>query len=68
MTCSRCAGHMIEDDILHIDIDLPEGNRVLFVWRCVNCGDFIERLVNSNQDTSAVERQSFGRGMSRLAL
>lgn len=57
MTCSQCAGHMIEDVFLHIDIDLSEGNRILFVWRCLNCRNFIERLANSNQDAAAVERQ-----------
>jgi hypothetical protein len=46
MTCSRCAGHMVEDDIIDVDIDSSVGNRILSAWRCVSCGALIERLMH----------------------
>jgi hypothetical protein len=52
MTCLRCAGYMVEDEILDIDIESSEGNRILSAWRCVNCVAFIERLMDANQGTS----------------
>lgn len=54
MICARCAGYMVEDEILDIDIESSEGNRILSAWRCLNCGAFIERLMD----------QSVGGGMS----
>jgi hypothetical protein len=52
MTCSRCAGLMVEDYLITIDIDSPRGDQKLFAWRCINCGSIVERVMNLNRFTS----------------
>ena len=46
MTCSRCAGLMVEDYFINIDIDAPSGEEKLSAWRCINCGDIVEQNRN----------------------
>ncbi|MGH7231546.1 MAG: hypothetical protein ACREJU_09345 [Nitrospiraceae bacterium] len=49
MTCSRCAGLMVEDYFINIDIDAPSGTEKLAAWRCINCGDIVEKNRCSNR-------------------
>ena len=49
MTCSRCAGLMVEDYLINIDIDAPSGDERLSAWRCVNCGDIVEQHMIANR-------------------
>ncbi len=46
-TCTRCHGMMIEtySDLLSPD----ERGEAIFVWRCVNCGEYVDPLVLQNR-------------------
>ncbi len=40
MTCRRCNGFMVSDQIFDLRVS-PDG--WLHVWRCVNCGAVVEQ-------------------------
>lgn len=45
--CRRCGGMMIET---YSDLLSPsEKGEDEFVWRCVNCGDYVDRQVLANR-------------------
>ena len=45
--CSRCEGCMIEDFLL--DIEDSSGPMWLKAWRCMNCGNIYERVLQQNR-------------------
>ncbi|GEM_PF-986712 len=45
--CSRCAGCMIEDFLL--DMEDSSGPMWLKAWRCMNCGNIYERVLQQNR-------------------
>lgn len=47
MTCGRCEGLMVQDNLLDLD-DLASGPWVQ-VWRCINCGAIVEDRIRVNQ-------------------
>jgi hypothetical protein len=47
MRCSRCAGLMVED--YSIELDLLEDDRRTIAWRCINCGHIVEPVMLRNR-------------------
>ena len=47
MRCSRCAGLMVEDH--SIELDVLEDEKEIVAWRCVNCGHIIEPVMLRNR-------------------
>lgn len=49
MSCSRCSGCMIEDFLL--DMEDSSGPMWLPAWRCMNCGNVAESVLERNRQT-----------------
>lgn len=49
MSCSRCAGCMVQDFLL--DMEDSSGPMWLQAWRCMNCGDIYESVLEQNRRT-----------------
>ncbi len=47
MSCSRCSGCMVEDFLL--DMEDSSGPMWLPAWRCMNCGNLAETLLERNR-------------------
>jgi hypothetical protein len=47
MSCSRCQGCMIEDYLL--DMEDSSGPMWLKAWRCMNCGNVSDSLLEHNR-------------------
>lgn len=47
MTCARCHGLMVEDHLL--DIQNPSGELWIRAWRCINCGELVEPMIDLNR-------------------
>ena len=47
MTCSRCSGLMLEDQLL--DIEGGYGEMWAGSWRCVNCGHIHDSVIERNR-------------------
>ncbi len=51
MNCSRCSGLMIRDDFL--DLKGEAGQGWVVAWRCLICGDVLDRVILANRKTPA---------------
>ena len=49
MSCSRCNGCMVEDFLL--DMEDSSGPMWLQAWRCMNCGNVAESVLQRNRAT-----------------
>ncbi len=49
MSCSRCAGCMVEDFLL--DMEDSSGPMWLQAWRCMNCGNVSDSVLQRNRQT-----------------
>lgn len=49
MSCSRCKGCMIEDYLL--DMEDSSGPMWLRAWRCMNCGNVFDNVLEHNRKT-----------------
>lgn len=49
MSCSRCNGCMAEDFLL--DMEDSSGPMWLQAWRCMNCGNLTESVLQRNRQT-----------------
>ena len=49
MTCFRCAGFMVEYDLIDIDVGSARYDQRLTAWRCVNCGAISEAGMGVNR-------------------
>lgn len=49
MSCSRCNGCMIEDYFL--DMEDSSGPMWLQAWRCMNCGNVFDSVLQHNRHT-----------------
>ena len=49
MTCLRCAGFMVEYDLIDIDVGSARCDQRLTAWRCVNCGYISEARMGVNR-------------------
>ena len=49
MSCSRCQGCMIEDYLL--DMEDASGPMWLKAWRCMNCGNVSDSVLEHNRQT-----------------
>ncbi len=49
MSCSRCKGCMVEDFLL--DMEDSSGPMWLQAWRCMNCGNVTESVLQRNRQT-----------------
>ena len=49
MSCSRCNGCMVEDFLL--DMEDSSGPMWLQAWRCMNCGNVEESVLQRNRET-----------------
>jgi hypothetical protein len=49
MTCLRCAGFMVEYDLIDIDVGSARYDQRLTAWRCVNCGYISEAHMGANR-------------------
>lgn len=47
MSCSRCKGCMVEDFLL--DMEDSSGPMWLQAWRCMNCGNVTESVLQRNR-------------------
>lgn len=47
MNCRRCQGLMLEDQFL--DFEGTHGFMWMRGWRCVNCGDAVDPLIEANR-------------------
>lgn len=56
MRCSRCAGLMVEDSSM--EVELMEGDAPILAWRCVNCGNIIEPVMLRNRLGSVTSQAS----------
>lgn len=54
MTCTRCQGYMAEDHFL----DLMETGGELWIkaWRCLNCGNVLDHIMEHNRTCFAVQQ------------
>ena len=52
MTCLRCAGFMVEYDLVDIDVGSARYDERLTAWRCVNCGSISEAGMGVNRLTN----------------
>ncbi len=64
MTCTRCQGCMAKDHF----IDLMESAESMWlaVWRCLNCGNVFDPVVEKNRPRGGEESPRAGNGSSRL--
>ncbi|MCE3224683.1 MAG: hypothetical protein K0S58_2863 [Nitrospira sp.] len=53
MSCSRCKGCMIEDYLL--DMEDSSGPMWLKAWRCMNCGNVFDTVLERNRQTQGVK-------------
>lgn len=49
MSCSRCNGCMVEDFLL--DMEDSSGPMWLQAWRCMNCGNVTDSVLQRNRQT-----------------
>jgi RNase P subunit RPR2 len=56
MKCSRCAGLMVED--YSMELDLLEDDHEVLAWRCLNCGNIIEPVMLRNRAGSMITETS----------
>lgn len=56
MRCSRCAGLMVED--YSMEVDLLEADQKILAWRCINCGNIIEPCMLRNRVGSIMNQTS----------
>ena len=47
MSCSRCNGCMVEDYLL--DMEDSSGPMWLQAWRCMNCGNVFDSVLQNNR-------------------
>lgn len=47
MACPRCQGLLISDYLYNQD----EALSVLYIWRCINCGETFDPLIIRNRTT-----------------
>lgn len=52
MSCSRCNGCMVEDFLL--DMEDSSGPMWLPAWRCMNCGNVAETLLERNRQAHGI--------------
>ncbi len=52
MSCSRCSGCMVEDFLL--DMEDSSGPMWLPAWRCMNCGNVAETLLERNRQRQGI--------------
>lgn len=48
MSCSRCNGCMVEDFLL--DMEDSSGPMWLQAWRCMNCGNVADSVLQRNRE------------------
>ena len=53
MSCSRCKGCMIEDYLL--DMEDSSGPMWLRAWRCMNCGNVFDSVLQHNRETQGAK-------------
>lgn len=53
MTCTRCQGYMAEDHFL--DLMETEGEMWMKAWRCLNCGNVLDHVMEQNRTRFAVQ-------------
>ncbi len=53
MSCSRCNGCMIEDYLL--DMEDSSGSMWLQAWRCMNCGNVFDSMLQHNRQTQGAK-------------
>lgn len=58
MRCSRCQGCMIEDYLL--DMEDSSGPMWLQAWRCMNCGNVFDSVLQHNRQTHGAKPLSIG--------
>lgn len=56
MSCSRCSGCMVEDFLL--DMEDSSGPMWLHAWRCMNCGNVAESVLEQNRQTQGAVSSS----------
>jgi hypothetical protein len=56
MRCSRCEGCMIEDFLL--DMEDSSGPMWLQAWRCMNCGNLSDSVLEHNRQTHGTKSLS----------
>ncbi len=49
MSCSRCNGCMVEDFLL--DMEDSSGPMWIQAWRCMNCGNVVDNVLQRNRQT-----------------
>lgn len=62
MVCGRCQGLMVEDHLL----DIEEAFGCLWIrgWRCVCCGDVIDRLILQRRMARRMWNQQLAEALS----
>ena len=56
MRCSRCQGCMVEDYLL--DMEDSSGPMWLQAWRCMNCGNVFDTVLEQNRLTHGTKTAS----------
>lgn len=56
MSCSRCNGCMVEDYLL--DMEDSSGPMWQQAWRCMNCGNVFDSVLQHNRQTQGVKPPS----------
>jgi hypothetical protein len=56
MRCSRCQGCMVEDYLL--DMEDSSGPMWLQAWRCMNCGNVFDTVLEQNRLTHGTKAAS----------
>lgn len=64
MSCSRCKGCMIEDYLL--DMEDSSGPMWLQAWRCMNCGNVFDSVLQHNRDTHGAKPASSSRDTATI--
>lgn len=62
MRCSRCQGCMIEDYLL--DMEDSSGPMWLQAWRCMNCGNVFDSVLERNRLTHEAKPVSVSESFS----
>jgi hypothetical protein len=47
MTCLRCQGFLVQE---------PVGRRHIWYWRCINCGERVDRVILRHRAEQAMDR------------
>ncbi len=63
MECVRCHGLMLAEH--YSDMDETSGRAWLFFWRCVNCGEIVDPLIDHYRRLSQSSHGRFPQVMSR---